>query len=234
MSGSRSSDPASAAESPRPEPLSFAVHALDVPQAEAARARSGRLKMLAVLLVCAAPVIASYLTYYVIRPEGRMNTGELIEPQRPIPPAADLPLSTLAGEPVRPESLQQQWLLIAVGGGACDARCERQLYLQRQLRETLGRDKDRVDRVWLIDDAEPAREVLLPALEGAHVLRAPAEALNTWLPAAAGQSPRAHFFLVDPLGNLMLRFPVDADPSKVKRDLERLLRASKSWDRAGR
>ncbi|MBB1162753.1 SCO family protein [Aquariibacter albus] len=234
MSGSRSSDPA-AVESLRPdEPLSFAVHTLNVPQAEAVRARSGRLKMLAVLLVCAAPVIASYFTYYVIRPDGRMNTGELIDPQRPIPPATQLPLTRLDGQPVAPESLRQQWLLIVVGGGACDARCERQLYLQRQLRETLGREKDRVDRVWLIDDAEPAREVLLPALEGAQVLRAPAEALKAWLPAADGQSPRAHFFLVDPLGNLMLRFPVDADPSKVKRDLERLLRASSSWDRAGR
>ena len=231
MSGSRSSDPVAAETPVRPEPLSFAVHTMNVPQAEAARARSGRLKMLLVLLVCAAPVIASYFTYYVIRPEGRMNTGELIEPQRPIPSAATLPLTGLDGQPVAPESLRHQWLRVA--GGACDARCERQLYLQRQLRETLGREKDRVDRVWLVDDAEPVRPVLLPALEGAQVLRAPADALAAWLPAAPGQTPRAHFFLVDPLGNLMLRFPVDADPSKVKRDLERLLRASSSWDRAG-
>lgn len=230
MSGSRSSDPAER----KPEPLSFAVHSIDVPAPQDRAARLGRLKMLLVLLVCASPVVASYFTYYVIRPDGRMNTGQLIEPQRPLPAAATLPLTQLDGSPVQPEQLRQQWLLIVVAGGACDERCERQLYLQRQLRETLGREKDRLDRVWLIDDSAPVRPELLPALEQATVLRAPAAALAAWLPVPAGGSLRDHYYLVDPLGNLMLQFPAQANPSQIKRDLERLLRASGSWDRAGR
>lgn len=99
---------------------------------------AGRWKLLAVLLVCAAPVIASYFTYYVIRPEGRRNFGELVDPQRPLPPMATQTLDGRAGELV---ALKDQWLLLSVAGGACDARCESNLYFQRQLRESLGKEK---------------------------------------------------------------------------------------------
>ncbi|HEY1393317.1 MAG TPA: hypothetical protein VFV25_08060, partial [Methylibium sp.] len=97
-----------------------------------------------------------------------------------------------------------------------------------------GREKDRIDRVWLIDDEAPARAALLPALQGATVLRVKREALSAWLAPDAGQPMEAHFYLVDPMGNWMLRFPPAPEPAKVKRDVERLLRASASWDKAGR
>jgi cytochrome oxidase Cu insertion factor (SCO1/SenC/PrrC family) len=190
--------------------------------------------MLLVLLVCAAPVIASYFTYYIIRPQGRTNHGALVQPQRPLPTAAELPLSDLEGAGVAPSSLKGQWLLVAVAGGACDALCERQLYLQRQLRESLGKHKDRLDRVWLIDDGAAPRPELMPALQGATVLRAPAQALDRWLAAGDGQGLAAHFYLVDPLGNYMMRFPAPSEPDRIKRDLEKLMRAAASWDEPGR
>lgn len=214
------------------EPLSFAVHSLPAPVLPDAQLRHGRLKMLLVLLVCAAPVIASYFTYYVIRPQGRSNYGELIEPQRTLP--AGLPLTDLRGQPVAPASLQGQWLLVAVAGAGCDARCERQLYLQRQLREALGKDKERIDRVWLIDDAAPLRDALAPALEGATVLRVPREALAAWLQPAPGRELADHFYIVDPQGHWMMRMPAPSDAARVKRDLERLMRGSAGWDRPGR
>lgn len=214
------------------------MHSLPSPdgvaQDDARRTFSGRWKMLAVLLVCAAPVIASYFTYYVIRPEGRRNFGALIEPQRPMPALAATPLQ---GPPVTLESLRGQWLLLAVAGGACDAACENHLYLQRQLREALGKDKDRMDRVWLVSDTAPVRDALLPALSGATVLRVDGAALAQWLQPAAGQSLASHLYVVDPMGNFMMRFPAGLDregAARAKRDLERLMRASASWDQAGR
>lgn len=239
MSGSNSSNPGSGGGAPRAEaataePLSFAVHSLPSPTLPNAAVRHGRLKMLLVLLVCAAPVIASYFTYYVIRPQGRTNHGMLVEPQRPLPSAEELPLSDLQGAGVDPSRLKGQWLLIAVAGGACDALCERQLYLQRQLRESLGKHKDRLDRVWLIDDAAAPRSELMPALQGATVLRAPAAALDRWLAGSDRQGLAAHFFLVDPLGNYMMRFPAPSEPDRIKRDLEKLMRAAASWDEPGR
>lgn len=219
------------------QPLDLSVHAmprLAQPHTRTPPTRAGRWKMFAVLLVCASPVIASYFTYYVIRPEGRRNFGELIEPQRPLPAMAT---RTLDGQASQLSALKDQWLLLSVAGGACDARCEQNLYFQRQLRESLGKEKERLDRVWLVSDDAPVRDALQPALASATVLRVPPAALRAWLEAAPGQRLQDHLYLVDPLGNLMMRFPADMDASmaaRAKRDLDRLLRASSSWDQAGR
>ena len=195
--------------------------------------------MIAVLLVCAAPVIASYFTYYVVRPEGRRNYGELIDPQRPAPTLAT---TALDGAQSTLPQLKGQWLLVSVAGGACDATCEKHLYLQRQLREGLGKDKDRLDWVWLVPDTAPVKAELLPAIRQATVLRVDAAQLAQWLAPAAGRELRDHLYGVDPRGNWMLRCPavnldatVDtASAAKITRDLERLMRASASWDKAGR
>nr|WP_145544833.1 hypothetical protein [Variovorax boronicumulans] len=220
------------------QPLGLTVHSMPSP-AEAAgvsaqRTRSGRLKMLMVVLVCAAPVIASYFTYYVVRPEGRSVFGQLIDPQRPLP---DLPAVALDGQALRLPSLKGQWLLVSVAGGECDATCERNLYLQRQLRESLGKEKDRVDWVWLVNDGASVRAALRPALQTATVLRVDAAGLAQWLAPAAGQALSDHLYIVDPMGNWMMRLPPALDAAgaaKAKRDIERLLRASSSWDNAGR
>lgn len=201
---------------------------------QAQRTASGRWQMMAVLLVCAAPVIASYFTYYVIRPEGRRNFGTLIEPQRPLPDQASVSLGLQGGNL---QALRGQWLLVSVAGAACDEACRRHLYLQRQLRESLGRERDRLDWVWLIADQAPVPDTLLPALQEATVLRVAPAALSAWLLPADGHALTEHLYVVDPMGNWMLRFPANLDvtgAAKAKRDLERLLRASASWDQAGR
>ncbi|MED5617917.1 SCO family protein [Ideonella sp. BN130291] len=198
------------------------------------RVQRGRWKMLAVLAVCAAPVIASYFTYFVIRPQGRTNYSTLIQPTRSLP--ADLPLRTLAGQAVPASSLKGQWLLVSVGGGACDAECDKRLFLQRQLREMMGKERDRVDKVWLVtDDAAvppPVREAL--SNPPTTVLRTSREALSRWLQPEPGQALESTLYLVDPMGEWMMRTPPNPDPAKLKRDLEKLLRASASWDRPGR
>lgn len=217
-------------------PLGLTVHALPDPKASAhvPGSRMGRIKMLLILLVCASPVIASYFTYYVLRPEGRRNYGELIDPQRPLPA---LTATALDGKAVALSSLKDQWLLVSVAGGACEAACPQNLYFQRQLRESLGREKDRLDRIWLVSDAAPVAASLQPALEGATVLRVPADQLAAWLAPAPGHALSEHLYLVDPLGNWMMRFPAAMDlagAGKAKKDLERVLRASSSWDQPGR
>lgn len=216
-------------------PLNMSVHSVPTPDdGSSQRTRSGRLKMLLVLAICAAPVVASYLSYYVIRPQGRVNYGTLIMPPKPIPSDAGLPLTDLQGRVVKTASLKGQWLLVTVAGGACDHRCENLLYLQRQLRETLGKDKDRVDRVWFVSDEAPVPAALMGGLKGAWVLRASSADLQRWLSPDKGQALEAHMYLVDPRGDWMMRFPDQADPSRVKKDLARLMKASESWDQAGR
>lgn len=225
---------------PSPHPLEMTVHSL--PQSDAAvidtdmaqRTKNGRWKMLMVLLLCASPVIASYFAYYVIRPEGRRNFGELINPQRIVP---NLNATSLDGKSVNLQTLTGQWLLVSVSGGACDALCQKHLYLQRQLRESLGKEKDRLDWVWLVSDAAPIAPAILPAMKDATVLRMPAEQITTWMQAAQGQQLADHLFLIDPMGNWMMRFPPGLDAAaakKAKSDIDRVMRASASWDKAGR
>jgi hypothetical protein len=236
MSGTKLSNPAAV---PDTEPLQFTVHALprvDVAGDEARRRTAlGRARMLLVLLVCAAPVVASYLTFYVLRPEARSNYATLIEPVRAMP--ADLPLTDLDGRSMPAATLKGQWLLVVVGRGACDAQCEQRLFMQRQLREMAGSERDRVDKVWLvIDDAPiaPALRTALAAAPAVQVLRVPGPALAQWLAPAAGESIESHLYVVDPMGQWMMRAPPHADPAKLRRDIDRLLRASASWDRPGR
>jgi hypothetical protein len=233
MSGSNSSARAAAE---RAEAVGLTVHSMPAPelQADARRTRIGRIKMLLVLLVCAAPVLASYFSYFVLRPQARTNYGELIQPTRSLPA---LPLRTLDGLPVDARSLHGQWLLLALGPADCRGDCDKRLYMQRQLRDMLGRERERIDKIWLVtDDAElpAALRTALQSDAGLRVLHAPREALAAWLQPDAGHALEDHLYLVDPMGEWMMRMPADPDPAKVKRDLDRLLRASASWDQPGR
>jgi hypothetical protein len=216
--------------------VGFTVHSMPAPglQANARRTRMGRVKMLLVLLVCAAPVVASYFSYFVLRPQARSNYGSLILPTRSLPA---LPLRTLDGKPVEATALRGQWLLLAVGPAACDPACQQRLYLQRQLREMLGRERERIDKLWLVTDTAdlaPALRAALDADPSLQVLRVPRGAVAAWLQPEAGRALEEHLYLVDPMGEWMLRVPADPDPARIKRDLDRLLRAAASWDQPGR
>jgi len=227
---------AESSRTPPDEPLMMTVHSMPRPSPDIVRdpqvTRAGRWKMLILFLVCASPVIASYFTYYVIRPESRRNYGELIQPLRPMP--ADLMGTTPSGESVPMTSLMHQWLFVSVSDSACDATCTQHLYLQRQIREGLGREKDRVDWVWLRTGEAALSPQLQAATAQAQVLHVSEDAIAQWLQPAEGHRLSDHLFVVDPMGNWMMRFEPHADPSKMRRDLSRLLRASSFWDRPGR
>jgi hypothetical protein len=196
------------------------VHSLPlaVVDERARRTWQGRLQMALILLVCAAPVIASYLAVYVIRPEaGEAAYGDLIQPSVGLP---DVDGVNLQGHSVPLRSLKGQWLLVTVGPSACDAACEQRLFVQRQLREMLGRERERIDKVWLITDGGALAPALQQALSGAAPV--------------SGHALEEHLYVVDPMGEWMMRMPAAPEPAKVKRDLDRLLRASASWDTPGR
>ena len=216
------------------QPLGLTIHSIPTPFQSEPRSATGRWKMMAVLLVCAAPILLSYFTYYIIRPEGRRNYGELIDPQRPLPSMRTVSLDGKLGDS---KTLKGQWLLISVASGSCQQDCQQRLYYQRQLRESLGKEKTRLDWVWFINDSAPVDARLLPALASSTALRLPVEPLVQWLQPQTGRLLEDHLYVVDPLGNWMMRFPAAMDASgaaQAKRDLNRLLRASSGWDKEGR
>ncbi len=195
------------------------------PEASAAARSKGRRVMWIVIALCAAPMIFSYLTYYVIKPQGRTNYGDLIDPRAfPIP---ELGLTGLDGKPASLDQFKGKWILLQVNDAQCQKPCMDKLYYMRQLRLTQGKEMERVERVWLITDKEPLETVLMRQYEGTHFLRTDAKKLSAWLPVDDGTVAADHLYMIDPLGNLMIRFPKDADPNKIKKDLSKLLKASR-------
>jgi cytochrome oxidase Cu insertion factor (SCO1/SenC/PrrC family) len=194
------------------------------PEQTPAQRRRQRLKLLAILLVCAAPVIASYLAYYVLPPLGRTNFGDLIEPQRPIP---ELRLSGADGAAFKFESLRGRWVLLQFDSGACDPACVDKLYAMRQQRTMTGKDRERVERVWLIGDTAVPADTLARDYAGTVVLRADPAELAPVFPIEAGRRLEDYLYVIDPLGNLMMRFPATGEPARIRKDLGRLLKASR-------
>ncbi len=185
---------------------------------------AGRWKLLAILLVCASPLIASYFVYYVVKPDGRTNYGEILDPRKhPMPKLAS---TALDGAPNGLDAYKGKWIMLQADVAACDTVCKKKLFEMRQLRLTQGKAMTRIERVWLITDAAPLDTMLMREYDGTRMLRVPKAELEKWLPVEAGTKVTDHLYMIDPLGNLMMRFPKDADPNKVKKDLGKLMRAS--------
>jgi hypothetical protein len=170
-------------------------------------------------------MIASYLTYYVIRPEGRTNYGTLLDPRSyPIPALGTM---TLEGKPLELETYKGKWVLLQVSGADCQTPCKKKLYDMRQLRLAQGKDMARIERIWLITDDKPLDTIIMREYDGTRMLRTKRETVDSWLPVEPDATTADHLYVIDPLGNLMMRFPKEADPNKIKKDLSKLLRASR-------
>ena len=220
-----------------PESLTFTLHGTPAPMRDytAAQSRRGRITMLVILFACALPVIASYFTYYVIRPQGRTNYATLVEPQRPLPSLDQVPAQDIDGHSVPLTTLKGQWLMIVVAPATCGKGCESNLYLQRQLREMMGAERDRIQKVWLVDSPEPIDPKLVAAVTAkpsVSLFRVDRAALARWLEPDSERQLEDHIYIVDPLGNWMMRTPANPDPVKLKKDVDKLLRASAWWNRA--
>ena len=171
--------------------------------------------------VCAAPVVASFIAFYWLRPSGHVNYGELL-PSQAMPAT---PLAALDGKPFEWKALERTWVLVVADSAACDERCREKLVYTRQVRLAQGKESQRVERVWLLTDDGAPDAALLAEQPGLHVVRAAGSEALRALPAST--TPAAHVYLVDPLGHLMMRFPENADPRRMLKDLSRLLRHSK-------
>lgn len=181
----------------------------------------GKRSLLLVALVCALPVLASYLAFYVWKPARFTNYGELLE----VTPLPNLALRGLDGSSFTLSDLRGKWVMLAVDSGQCDAACRAKLFKVRQMRLMQGKEMDRIERVWLVSDGQPLDPELARLHEGARVVDARGLDLRALLPKQ--DHPGEFIYLIDPLGNLMMRYPRDADPNGMKKDFERLLKVSR-------
>jgi hypothetical protein len=194
--------------------------------AEGLRARNLRtLALLAALFL--VPLALAFFTYYGSswRPTRTVNHGRLISPPQVLPPVS-LPqvLPAPAGAP--PALFRAQWSLVYVGSGACDADCREGLFVMRAARLGLNNDMTRVAQVFLVTGDCCAREYLAHEHPGVRVLDAQGMAAAALLRAFPAPE-RAHtLFVVDPLGNLMMRYDARQNSRGLLEDLQKLLRLS--------
>lgn len=178
-----------------------------------------------VLLVCLTPVIIAVVLY--LNPQWLDGTGSnygtILEPQRPMPAAEALRLTDLNGSPYDFQQLRGQWLLVTADGAACPESCARKLFITRQTHASTGKNVVRIERVWFVTDDAKVPDIVQEAYEGTHILRVSPEQLQAYM---GHDAPEKHIWLIDPLGNLMMRFPEEVDPSGLRRDLGKLLFAS--------
>jgi cytochrome oxidase Cu insertion factor (SCO1/SenC/PrrC family) len=183
-------------------------------------ARRSRTSLWLIAALCVMPVLASYIAFYFAPPGKYTNYGDLLE-TRPLPEAR---LRLVDGSAFEWGRLKGKWVLLMVDSGSCDDFCRRKLFTLRQLRLTQGKDMERIERVWLINDDAVPPAAALSEYRGTWLVRAGGGELLTQLPAA--HSLTDHIYIVDPLGNLVLRYPRDADPGRIVKDLTRLLKTS--------
>jgi hypothetical protein len=170
--------------------------------------KRGRVKLALLGLFFVIPFAASTVVWWLdLAPGAPGNYGTLLAPRPVLLPSGDL---------------KGKWVLVQFDGGACAAACERKLYFMRQVRRAQGKEMQRIARLWLLTDAAQPAPALLAAIDG--TVLAPRSAVADIFPA---EDPvTEHIYLVDPLGNLMMRFPRDPEPARVIKDLKHLLKVS--------
>lgn len=188
-----------------------------VPTAAAASGRiKGRLTVLAIIAVCALPLVAALYFRYVSPPEVTATVGQALDP-------VALPFDFLRyadGGPLAYPEVSGKWLLIFAAPGACDERCRHTLYLTRQARTAQGRNIARVDRLWLVTDATlPAASLL-----SAHPDLVTIKATDARVLQVLGGDESRHINLVDRRGLVVFRYSGDPEPKAFIRELGRLIR----------
>ena len=178
-------------------------------------------KLLIIIVMLCAPVAISYFLFFSgIRPAS-VNYGALME----VTPLQGSGLNQADETIFRIRQLRGKWVLLSVGSSTCDEKCNKSLYYMRQVRTMQNAEKSRIERVWLIDDGEPPQNLQLAEdYKGMFFINAKDSKLLEELPAV--ESVRDHIYMIDPLGNLMMRFPKDPDPIQMAKDIKRLLKIS--------
>ena len=178
-----------------------------------------RAKLVLLAALFLAPVAASLFAYYFLRLEPTANYGELLLPPSAV---AGHPLARADGTAFRFAEMKDRWILVASDSGACAGDCAAKVHAMRQVRLALGRNASRVARVFVVDDLAAPDAAAFAPVEDLVIAVTPR---GLMLPPGAAND-RAHIYLVDPRGNVMMRWPAKPQLRGMLKDLERLLKAS--------
>lgn len=190
---------------------------------------NNKLALIAVFLVFLLPVMIATLMHsewFDWQPAGMRNHGELVQPVLPI---QDFEVSLADDDAVVLDraALLDRWMLVYYHPASCAEVCLENLYWLRQIRRAQDRHQPDVGLVFAAREPASAdtRDHIL-GLAGDFLILAGPEAETFWT-QLPGDGVNAAFFILDPVGNIIMRYPEDADHNGIRRDLRRLL----TWTR---
>lgn len=197
------------------------------------KARDTRARLVLVLLAAlflSGTVIAFLLLESGWRPARTKNHGELVQPARPL---SDVELTALDGPRLRLSELKGKWTLVYFGPADCLKPCTDNLYKMRQVTAAQGKEAHRVQRLVVVTDPKALDwlRYTMKDYPGMRVATGPVAAVRRLaaefaVPAGNPLDNLHRVYVVDPLGNLMMSYPADADPRDMHKDLRLLLKAS--------
>lgn len=191
-----------------------------------------RLTVILMVLMFVVPIGAAIVLHSFEggwRPGQSVNFGELVTPVRPL---EDLQLQTVDGNAFSEKDLKGVWTLFYVDSSDCNEQCQENLYEIRQSRLGMGGEKERIQRVMLLTDSSKLEDMrpLLDEHFGMKVVTAtdlPAVLDHFEFENEAPASSAQRVYIIDPLGNLMMRYKAEQGPRELVKDLGRLLKYSK-------
>ena len=184
------------------------------------RAKSNRRKFLLLLALMSAPILISYALFFIdYRPQSK-HYGDLI----PIVKVSRKGTNVADNTIIRMKDLHGKWVLLTVDSGNCDEICKNKLYFMRQVRMVQGKEKHRIERLFLVNDKIQPDSELVKQYEGTYFVNAAESEILDLIETKDVQTK--HIYLIDPIGNLMMRFPENIDGTKMGHDIKRLLHVS--------
>lgn len=190
-----------------------------------------RITIILIILIFVAPLAASWLLLNytdIAKKRGTTNHGELVIPPRPLPNIKLIdPLSE-----TNKGYLHGKWSMLYIAGNSCDQICIDNLYRMRQIRLATGKHYQRVQRVLLLEQANAGalaqifRDYSGQLLMSTGNINMDKFMDNFRFEQSEIPAEKHRIYLIDPLGNLMMRYSPDTNPSGIIKDLNRLLRAS--------
>ena len=177
------------------------------------------------------PYIAAWVFYTsddMLGMSKTSNYGELVSPVQPI---EAITLQRMDGSQLNTKELQGKWLLISVSDSGCEQVCQENFYKMRQIRRAMAKDRSRVNRMFVMTDnsQQISLQKKLKDYEGMEVIEGSGSEAGKLLTVLGipGKDIKDRIFVIDPMGNLMMRYPPDAEPEAILKDLKRLLKVSK-------
>lgn len=175
-----------------------------------------------------APVVLAYIMFFFVDVTSFTNRGEILQP---IVHIESFKLKDENGATIPREKLTYKWRLISFVGKDCDEQCESRLYDTRQIHTSLGKDQHRLYRMFV--HFEPPSDTFKELIDSTHPnvihVFGPKEeieqALEKNIRKDAGISNN-ETYIMDPRGNVMMRFTQDQPNKDFLYDLKKLLKAS--------